>query len=49
MKRVLSDGCEIVLIGSVLGSSHYIALVVPEQVSATLDRFLTMLPLAVPA
>jgi pimeloyl-ACP methyl ester carboxylesterase len=38
-----------VLIGSVVGSGHYLALVVPEQVSAMLDRFLAILPLAVPA
>jgi pimeloyl-ACP methyl ester carboxylesterase len=38
-----------VLLGSVVGSGHYIALVVPEQVSAMLDRFLAILPLAVPA
>ncbi len=38
-----------VLIGSVIGSGHHIALVVPEQVSAMLDRFLAILPLAVPA
>lgn len=38
-----------VLIGSVVGSGHYITLVVPEQVSAMLDRFLAILPLALPA
>ena len=38
-----------VQIGSVVGSGHYIALVVPEQVNAMLDRFLAILPLAVPA
>jgi len=38
-----------VLIGSVVGSGHYIALVAPEQVNAMLDRFLAILPLAVPA
>ncbi len=38
-----------VLIGSVVGSGHQLALVVPEQVSAMLDRFLAILPLAVPA
>jgi pimeloyl-ACP methyl ester carboxylesterase len=38
-----------VLIGSVVGSGHYITLVVPEQVSAMLDRFLAILPLAVAA
>jgi pimeloyl-ACP methyl ester carboxylesterase len=37
-----------VLIGSVVGSGHYIALVVPEQVSAMLDRFLAILPLSLP-
>jgi pimeloyl-ACP methyl ester carboxylesterase len=38
-----------VLIGSVVGSGHYLALVVPEQVAAMLDRFLAILPLAAPA
>jgi hypothetical protein len=38
-----------VLIASVVGSGHYIALVVPEQVNAMLDRFLAILPPAVPA
>jgi pimeloyl-ACP methyl ester carboxylesterase len=38
-----------VMIGSVVGSGHYITLVVPEQVNAMLDRFLAILPLAVPA
>jgi len=35
-----------VMIGSVVGSGHYITLVVPEQVNAMLDRFLAILPLA---
>jgi pimeloyl-ACP methyl ester carboxylesterase len=38
-----------VLIGSVVGSGHYIALVAPEQVNAMLDRFLAILPLAAAA
>jgi hypothetical protein len=38
-----------VLIGSVVGSGHFLAMVVPEQVNAMLDRFLDILPLAVPA
>jgi pimeloyl-ACP methyl ester carboxylesterase len=33
------------LIGSVVGSGHYMALVVPEQVAAMLERFLAILPL----
>jgi hypothetical protein len=32
------------LVGSVVGSGHYVALVVPDQVSAMLERFVTILP-----
>ena len=35
------------IVASVAGSGHFMALVVPEQVSAMLDRFLAILPLAV--
>jgi len=37
------------IVASVAGSGHFVVLVVPEQVSAMLDRFLAILPLAVPA
>ncbi|HEY8778768.1 MAG TPA: alpha/beta hydrolase [Solirubrobacterales bacterium] len=37
------------ILASVAGSGHYVALVVPDQVTAMLDRFLAILPLAVPA
>jgi pimeloyl-ACP methyl ester carboxylesterase len=33
------------LIGSVIGGGHYMALVVPEQVSAMIDRFVEVLPI----
>ena len=33
------------LIASVVGSGHYVALVVPEQVAAMLERFIAILPL----
>ena len=33
------------MVASVVGSGHFLTLVVPEQVSAMLDRFLEILPL----
>jgi pimeloyl-ACP methyl ester carboxylesterase len=37
------------LVGSVIGGGHYMALVVPEQVSAMIDRFLDVLPMTAAA
>jgi hypothetical protein len=34
------------LIASVVGSGHFVALVVPDQVAVMLERFITILPLA---
>jgi pimeloyl-ACP methyl ester carboxylesterase len=36
------------IVASVAGSGHYIALVVPEQVSAMVERFIAILPMMDP-
>jgi len=37
------------IIAAVAGSGHFLTLVVPDQVNAMLDRFLTVLPMAASA